>query len=50
MKENSKEMIETHMYGLSKIYEHRGPPYLSSTIERVLLTGCLSLTVSGEGL
>lgn len=46
MRENSKETVRMHMYGLSKIYEHRGFPDIDSDFEIRLLRGALSLIVS----
>lgn len=46
MRENSKETVRMHMYGLSKIYEHRGFPDINSDFEVRLLRGALSLIVS----
>ena len=48
MKDNSEDTVQTHMLGLSKIYEHRGPPYIESQLEGCLLRGCLPLTVSQQ--
>lgn len=46
LKEHSRETVLWHMYGLSKIYEHRGVPNLDIQLERTLLLQCLSLLVS----
>ena len=50
MKENSKETVQWHMYGLTKIFELRGPHNIRSDTQpdRNLLLGCLTLSVSSK--
>lgn len=50
MKERSEETVMWHMYGLSKIFEHRGIPDLDSEVEYKMMLGSLPLVVSDDYL